>query len=44
MKLLTTLTVLMFAAGSVSQIRADEDTPLAKAMTTTNEKRKIAVF
>jgi hypothetical protein len=40
MKLLTTLTVLMFAAGSVSQIRADEDTPLAKAMTTTNDAMK----
>ena len=40
MKLLTTLTVLMFAAGSVSQIRADEDSPLAKAMTTTNDAMK----
>jgi hypothetical protein len=40
MKLLTTLTILMFAAGSVSQIRADEDSPLAKAMTTTNDAMK----
>ena len=30
----------MFAAGSVSQIRADEDSPLAKAMTTTNDAMK----